>query len=243
MKSMTKRARTILFILFVFLFILMAPAVVFYSQGYRVDFDNRKIVRTGGFYFKVVPSRAEVYLNNELKKNTSIITNSVFIENLLPKTYEVEIKRSGYHPWKKTLEVKEKEVTDAKNITLFPQNPQFTILNQAPPKITASATSADKNKIVESDNYEIWVMLSEKKEKIFLTRFSEKISDIFWLNNDYLIFVVGNKIKIAEIDNRDGLNIVDLAELEKPKIFWDKDAKKLYVISEEKTYLLESLLP
>lgn len=240
---MTKRTRTVIFILFVVLFILIAPLVVFYSQGYRLDFKEMKIVQTGGLYFRVTPGRADVYLNGKIRRGTSIITNSAFIENLLPQNYEIEIKKDGYYSWGKTLQVKEKEVTEAKNIILFPVNAQFAIINMAPPKIASFTTSTDKKKVIEYNNYEIQVNFSEKNEKIFLTRFSEKIGNIFWLNDYYLIFNVGNKIKIAEIDNRDGLNIIDLAEFEKPKIVWDRESKKLYVVSEKKIYLLENLLP
>ncbi|MBI2042081.1 MAG: hypothetical protein HYT20_03660 [Candidatus Nealsonbacteria bacterium] len=251
---MTKRTRTTIFILFVFLFILGAPSAVFYSQGYRVDFNapdgGLKIVQTGGLYFKVAPDRADVYINGKLTKGTSMLTNAAYIENLLPKNYDIEIKKDGYYSWEKTLEVKEKEVTEAENITLFPVSPQFAVIGQAPQKIIASATSTDKEKIIGSNGYEIWITflkdnppIGRQGEKIFLTRFSEKIGDIFWLNNYYLIFNVGNKIKITEIDNRGGLNIVDLAEFPKPQITWDKNAKKLYVLSDGKTYLLENLLP
>ena len=171
-----------------------------------------------------------------------MITNTAYIENLLPKNYEIEIKKDGFYAWKKTLEVREKEVTKAENIILLPQNIAFTAVDKIP-KIGTSATSTDKEKVVESDGYEMSVNFLEKKEKIFLTRFSEKIGNIFWLNDYYLIFNVGNKIKIGEIDNRDGLNIIDLAEFEKPSIVWDKDLKKLYVASGNKSYLLENLLP
>lgn len=247
---MTKRARTFIFILFVLLFISAAPSAVFYSQGYRIDFARKKVVQTGGLYFKVAPGRADIYLNDKLKKSTSMITNSAYIENLLPQKYKIEIKRPGYHPWIKNLEVKEREVTEAKNIILFAENPEFAATNQTLPKITAVATSTDKKKVVESDGYEIWVSILEndpplgsRGEKMFLTRFSEKIGNIFWLNDYYLIFSAGNKVKVAEIDNRDRPNIIDLAEFEKPEIAWDKNAKKLYVVSEKKTYLLENLFP
>ncbi|MBI2626160.1 MAG: hypothetical protein HYW69_01030 [Candidatus Nealsonbacteria bacterium] len=240
---MTKRSRTILFIISVLLFLSATPSVIFYSQGYRVDFETKKIVKTGGLSFRVLPGKAQVYLNGQLEKSTSMLTNSVFIENLLPKTYEIEIKKEGYHPWKKNLEVKEAMVAEAENITLFPQNPQFVATNQNISKIKASATSTDKKKAIESDGYELWVIFLEGEERVFLTRFSEKIENIFWLNDYYLIFNAGDKIKIAEIDDRDGLNIIDLAEFKSPEIFWDKDAKKLYVVSGKKTYLLEHLLP
>ena len=242
MELMTKRDRTVIFLICIFLFVLIAPSVIFYSQGYRVNFEQKKIVQTGGFYFKVMPSRAEIYLNGKLKKSTSMITSAAYIENLLPQKYKIEIKKDDFYAWEKTLEVREKEVTKAENIILLPQNIAFTAVDKIP-KIGTSATSTDKEKVVESDGYEISVILLEKKEKIFLTRFSEKIGNIFWLNDYYLIFNVGNKIKIGEIDTRDGLNTIDLAEFEKPSIVWDKDSKKLYVASGNKSYLLENLLP
>lgn len=248
---MTEKTRTVLFVIFVFLFLSLTPSVIFYSQGYRINFEEKKVVRTGAFYFKTSPGRAEVYLNGKLKNRTSMLASSVLIENLLPKFYEIEIKKDGYHPWKKTMEIKEKEVTEAKNIILFPRNPQFAVINQKFPAITGSATSSDKNKVIESNGYEIWVNLVGESasaplsgaDKVFLTRFSEKIGGIFWLNDYYLIFNVGDKIKIAEIDHRDKPNVIDFAEFKNPEILWDAAAKKLYVLSEKKLYLLENLLP
>ena len=255
---MEKRTRTVLFIICVVIFALAAPVVVFYSQGYRFDFETKKIVQTGAFYFKVLPRNAEVWLNNKSKVKTSIFTNSALIENLMPKTYGVEIKKQGYHAWQKNLEVREKQVTEAKNVTLIPKNPNFIILATSTKEvlditseIEMVATSSDKNKLIEFNDYEIWISLIESRtvqsqteeEKIFITRFSEKIDKVFWLNNYYMIFNVGNKIKVAEIDDRDRINIVDLVEFESPKIFWSEKTKKLYVLSQNNLYLSENLLP
>ena len=247
---MSKKARTILFIICVCLFFATAPAVILYSQGFRFDFEGKKIVQTGALYFKVSPRSAEVYLNNKLKTKTSMITGSVLIETLMPKTYQVKIKKEGYYPWQKNLEIKEAQVTEAKNIVLIPKNSDFTLSNQKAEEISeivseiaVTATSSDEKKVIESNNYEIWILFLEEKEKIFLTRFSEKIGNVFWLTDHYLIFNVGNKIKVAEIDNRDRINMFDLAEFEKPEIFWSKKDRKLYVLSEEGIYISENLLP
>lgn len=110
--------------------------------------------------------------------------------------------------------------------------------------------SYDPPKMVYLNNYEIWVLFLEKKyeqpqkeagEKLFITRFSEKIDDIFWYTNHYLIFNAGDKIKVAEIDDRDRINIVDLTEFKEPKIFWSN--KKLYILSEENLHVSEELTP
>jgi len=110
--------------------------------------------------------------------------------------------------------------------------------------------SSDSKKLVYFNDYEIWVLFLEKKygqpqkeagEQLFITRFSEKIDDVFWYTDHYLIFNAGNKLKIAEIDDRDKINIVDLAEFKNPEIFWAN--KKLYVLSEENLYVSEELTP
>jgi len=112
--------------------------------------------------------------------------------------------------------------------------------------------SPDLNKLVFSSKSEIWILflkdsdspfLYQKGDKVFLTRISEKIDNIFWLNSYYLIFNSGSKIKIAEIDDRDGISIIEIAEFESPKIFWNKTDKKLYILSNGNLYSSTPLLP
>jgi len=125
---MKKKSRTILFIICIFLFVLVAPVAILYSQGYRIDFEENKISQTGGLYFKILPKQAEVYLGCELEKKTDFFFGSALIENLLPGEYQIEVKKEGYHSWQKTLEIKEKQVAEAKNIVLFPEDPGIKVL-------------------------------------------------------------------------------------------------------------------
>jgi hypothetical protein len=460
---------------------LVTSGVILYSLGYRFNFQSKKITQTGGFYFKVLPKNAEIYLNGKLAKKTDFFFGVGFIKNLLPEEYEVEIKKDGFHPWKKTLEIKEKQVTEFKNIILFPENPPFNILTKdvkdlffspdgkkiilktettsspekkvgwalkifdleknaenplieesdiskkgagfsdlkyspdskkillkteqkeelkyllldleknpiastsldflgsdvidisfhpsdpqkifftksvfeetptkgkvskiylfgadfntkeiskeisrglitydistdsiywlsqdgylfksdfsgkAQEKLNAEPIflkneieyqlfvklpiillkeggalylfnqdskkfikisdsvkgfnfSPDSQKIVYFNNFEIFILFFEKTSaelpteagrKLFLTRFSEKIGDVFWLNSHYLIFNVEDKLKISEIDERN-INIWDLADFQEPKIFWSDFNKKLYLLSKEGLFVLENLLP
>ena len=191
-----------------------------------------------------------MYVNDKLKDTTSIFTNSSLLENLLPKTYAIEVSKDGYYSWQKTLGVEEGRVTEAKNITLIPKIPALTKLDATSleiqnmvSKFKITATSSDEQKIFEADKHEIWVEFIREEEKIFLIRFSETIGKVFWLNDYYLIFNVGDKIKVAEIDDRDRLNVVDIAELKTPEIFWDSLNGKLYVLSEKILYVSERLLP
>ena len=483
---MTRKIRNILFLVLAVLFLIATPLTILYSLGWRFDWETKKIVQTGVFYFKVWPKNVQIYLNGKLKKKTDLFFGSSLIENLRPKKYEIEIKKEGFHSWKKTLEIEGKEVTEAQNIVLIPKNPKFNTVAQgtknfffspdnkkiileeklpspqpfslaepnpstwslkllelnknikshlinekdisekgvqlinlkfspdskrillkveaegkilyylleinrtpavlipldflnlaiediyfdpldsenlfilSPPKnkigeegkelskvdiikrkisplplkdviafsisgnniyylsssgfllksdfsfrqqnslnlipfhldkekkykikvfnsvvfleesnkdsnvlyllnkgakafqkffesIKNFRVSPDSQKVVYFSDYEIWILFLEKisefpqkeaGERLFISRFSEKISDAFWYTNHYLIFNVGNKIKVAEIDDRDRINIVDLAEFKKPRIFWAN--KKLFVLSEENLYVSEELSP
>jgi len=462
---MTKRTRTILFSICALLFLIFAPLIIFYCQGYRFDFDSKKIVQTGGLYFKIWPKRAKIYLNGKLKKKTDFLFGSALIEDLLPKKYDIEIKKEGYHSWKKTLEINEKKVTESKNIYLVPENPIFNDLVEnvdsfwvSPDgrKITWKETkenswalkifeperelkthlineedlkeenktsveildlkfspnlerlllkikrgketeyliadieggstnliwldflgkdikeiyfhpnsqqkiflntandlfevdlitkeksrvlndliahqiynrdiffisddgflfrtnlsgeiqerlnsepfplddksrcrlqlkgsgvfllendvvysldkesekfekllsgiknfeiSPDNKKIFFSSDHEIWILFLEKTvdqpqksagERMFLTRFSKNITNPFWWTSHYLIFNVEGEIKIAEIDDRDRINIVDLTNFRESKIFFNRVDKKLYILSARNIFVSEPLLP
>ena len=161
---MTRKFRTILFLICVFLLFSTAPSVILYSQGYRIDFANKKIVQTGALYFKIIPKSVEInvkpitqepfshsLMNKEIKKQTNFLTGSTLIENLLPATYEIEIKKQNYHDWKKSLKVEEKLVTENKNLILVPKNPDFMLLHK---NIESVWLSPNKEKIIIQKNTE-----------------------------------------------------------------------------------------
>ena len=102
------------------------------------------------------------------------------------------------------------------------------------------------------NDYEIWVLFLEHQyeqpqkgtnEKLFITRFSEKIDEVFWYTNHYLIFNTGDKIKVAEIDDRDRINIVELVEFKEPEIFWNQKDKKLYILIGGTLFSSEKIAP
>jgi hypothetical protein len=110
--------------------------------------------------------------------------------------------------------------------------------------------SPDKKKLVFFSPFEIWVFYLQeiteppvKKvgDKVFLNRFSKEIGDLFWLSSDYLVFNLGDEIKAMEIDERDTINLVDLANFKNPQIFFDLGKKKLYILSEKNLYQSQPL--
>lgn len=426
---MNLKSRKLLFLFCFFLFVIIAPFSILYSQGYRIDLESNgiKITQTGGLFLRIQPKEAEIYLNSKLRKKTDFLFASALIENLIPKKYDVLVKKQGYHSWYKQLEIEEKKVTAIENILLIPENPEFEIVatnvndfyaipnskklivkeindygwalklydidkkikshlieekeiyskgaNLLNLKISlnsknilleigmkeqiknfvikidegASSLTEDKTlkdlpeniatcEFLEEKNYcldnngnlfesnknfeeeaklsenpfpvqlereyiletqgnliflksdeklylfnyelktfelfiehykgiklspnserlvyfsehEVWIMfLTDQKsqpykkagDKIFLMRLSDKINDINWLNSDYIILSNDNKILVSEIDERNNVNIVDLADFNNHKAFFNQSDKKLYLLSNNNIYQSIKLIP
>ncbi|MDO8424626.1 MAG: PEGA domain-containing protein [bacterium] len=106
--------------------------MVLHSQGYRFDFNpppgGRILTQTGGIFLKASPRQADVYLDGKFIKKTDFFFGSILIENLLPKFYKIRVEKEGYFPWEKTLEVREKEVSEAKLVILIPRDNDFKAL-------------------------------------------------------------------------------------------------------------------
>jgi len=445
---MNSQKRKILFLSFFLAFLIVTPVALLYSQGYRFDWQNFELVQTGALYFRVTPREVDILIISEKKNKiiaqvqTSFFFGTAYIPNLLPGNYHLVVSKEGYHPWQKSLGVEEKRITEIKNITLLPLNPNFSLIeegvlnffplsgqnrvallkekgeewqvliydqrfrepliitekgiapdssfveilsfpntdniiinietsylvvnpeNNAPlltlqgvtnPVINNNTVFYKKNRDLVSFNYQteasltlaenvrtfalrqdgalFWLSqagflfkngqiiqkipfpLKEKKEyeilfpnrqaiairennafffleddgfskvfnsphhpvtspnlkklvnfneheirilfledkddqprrkkgdNLFLTRFSEKIGEVHWLTSHYLIFNIGNNIKVMEIDNRDNINIIDLAYFENPKIYFHYPTGRLYLFSNEKFFVSEKLIP
>ncbi|MBI1866685.1 MAG: PEGA domain-containing protein [Candidatus Staskawiczbacteria bacterium] len=355
---MTRKIRFLILVICVALFFIAAPYIITYSLGYRIDFEQKKLVITGGIYVKALPQGADIIVDSKISNRTSLLSPTVFVQNLLPKQHSILIKKDGYHDYKKTLEVKEKEVIRLERVVLFKEkipfedltdktnspflkkdqeqifiikngdlyknspekslailkkiisfevsgnniiwlgldgflyssnqdgnntdklsqtplkvdnnssykiviaaqniflleNNNFLLLNQKTKKFETFYSlvknfkiSPDGQKILYYNESEIMYsyLNSDNPEKIFLNRFSEKIEECFWLGDNYLIFNIGEKIIISEIDNRDNINMITLQQTLSPgdKIFFNQQDKKLYILTGNNILVSERLIP
>ena len=64
----------------------------------------------------------------------------------------------------------------------------------------------------------------------------EKLSQAAWYSktNQHIIFVVGNEVKITELDDRDKRNTVNIFSSENPEIFYSDWNEKLYILSQNR---------
>jgi hypothetical protein len=321
---MTHRTRRLIFCSIVVFFILATPTILLYAWGYSFDWQEKKIVLTGGLYLKSTPKKADIYLNGKLKDQTPS-----FIKRLVPKDYQIEIAKEGFHSWSKKLKVESKIVTEAKNILLVPQNPDTEIVldelttdfsieeflnqeesnnvfyiqkpsyilyktdqnNSFQEQISSTPLPDEEYEIIASPNEriavlsetgklylldqeersfeligqnvkgvqfakdnkkllyftssEIWVCYLEnitnqvsKKigQKELITRLSQEIKQAIWHSktNQHIIFLVGQDVKIVELDGREERNIVDVLKTDSSQIFYQSEENKVYFIQDGK---------
>jgi len=114
--------------------------------------------------------------------------------------------------------------------------------------IKNAALSDDNKKILFWTENEIWVyylndILTQpyKKtgDKELITRYGQQISQaIFYPDNEHITFVVGDQIKITELDDRDVLNIIDFISATQPQIYFDRQNNYFYYLTENKLFRL-----
>lgn len=107
--------RRVLLWVFVLAFLVLAPAVVFYTAGYRWNPKKGIIERNGTLILDTNPSAATVTLNGKIGRDRTPVT----LQNVAPGTYRIRLELDGFAPWEKTLEVRAERVTFVNNVWLW----------------------------------------------------------------------------------------------------------------------------
>lgn len=107
--------RRLWLLLLVLVFAVTAPAVVFYTAGYRWNPKKWTIERNGTLIFDTTPSGASIFLDNNLLTSRTPLTR----QDIAPGTYRVRLEKEGHHPWEKTIEVRPERATFVTDIWLW----------------------------------------------------------------------------------------------------------------------------
>src|SRR3989344_7009217 len=149
---MTRRFRRVIFFIFVCFFIAASVIVVFFAQGYRIDFKSLTFVKTGGIFVETSINDAKIYVDDKYIESTNgILNHNTLIEGLTPKAYNVFIYKENYYPWNKVVEVKSGTVIGLNNVILFPLVPEKSKIIDLPVQ-TISEFSVEKNTVKIKDN-------------------------------------------------------------------------------------------
>ena len=123
---MTSTQRRLYLLFFVGLFLVTAPVLVLFAQGYRFDRQGRIFVYSGSITVKSWPRDIDIYVNNKKqdKKKLNAINSSYTINGVRPGKYEIRCEKEGYTSWAKTIEVHSGVSTEMWNVVLFPKAKQ-----------------------------------------------------------------------------------------------------------------------
>lgn len=163
---MTLKTRRAIFYTLFTIFIPLSLGVIFYSQGWRINFENFSVSKTGAIYIETSPKNVNIKLNNKnIPDQSGLIKNGTFISALLPKNYQIEIGENGYLAYRKNLKVEPSVVAELINVILIPQKIEKT---EAIKKIKG-------DEIINSDAKRI-IVKNPQNKTFYLYKFNEPIA-------------------------------------------------------------------
>ncbi len=123
--------------------------VALIARGYQFDTGTFAFIANGILVAKSDPDGASIIIDGDLKSATN--TNL----KLAPKKYDVEIKKDGYLPWKKSLTIEKEEVTQV-TAHLFKTAPSFSPVTYK--GAVNPVVSSDFSKIAYVNDEGLWIM-------------------------------------------------------------------------------------
>mgnify|MGYP001564906783 CR=1 FL=1 len=186
------------------LMFLIGISIIFYAHGYKFNFKNFKIIKTGIIYVSSEQREANLYVNGVL-----VAPKLPFAYGCLPGFYNLEIKKDGYQSWKSRIQVTAEKVSSFDYIVLFKNNiskeqtSDAGVINQL---ISPNDELFRSNNTIYYNDYEIW------EGQNLVARFSKPINRAIWFSDNYhIIYQQGDEIRVIE---KTGTNDTFLIRLE-----------------------------
>lgn len=130
LQPLPMRHRRRMFFMLLVLFIVVLPILFLYATGYRFNFLSEEAVfmSTGGMYIAAERTGVEIYIDNELVRETRTFRRAFYAQGLLPGVHRVHVQKPEHHTWVKELPVYPHLVTEAEAFTM-PLVPQVRIIS------------------------------------------------------------------------------------------------------------------
>lgn len=179
---MHKILRYLFILLSLLVFLIIAPIIILYVSGTKLDIGNRDYKPTGIFTAITEPSKATISLNQGNSEQTPAT-----IRFLTQGEYDVQITKDDYFDWRKRLPVESNQVTYAHEgvpAVYLVKKPQPTIL--APQGVT-SFVLTDNIVWFATENRINWQSISDKKPQSVQLPFTPRSISIITSNQSYLL--------------------------------------------------------
>ncbi len=223
--------------------VLLTVTIFLLSKGYRINFSKRAISKTGAIIVRSQPSGATVLLNGE---NIGKTTKSRVVES---GEYDVSVKKDKYREWKKHVSVAEERPTqllpwliseDLRKYTVWEskQLVEKSWINEKKDvalvllKENGGIYSLWRYKIergmfdISSNPVKVW---ETENPNIEISLAPDGVLALLTINKDTELQAVHvvDSTNIAVTTN----NLLNLTNINDPKISWSKDSKNLIIES------------
>jgi hypothetical protein len=208
---MEKIRRSIFFWTLTVLFFIIAPSLVLYARGYRIDFQKGVFVYSGTITLKTNPEDVQISLNGKLEKATaSRINNSLNVAGLIPREYHLTVSAPGFNDWSKKTEVHsgvssefwnilltrreyEKTAYAASSVEKFfisPEDKFIALENQNDEATIINIFDIKNNEMRQSYSFPDWQFITEERKE-----------NIEWSpREDYLLIPLEKKMLIKNTE-------------------------------------------
>jgi len=201
---------------------LISLFLIYYVQGYRVDWKNMSLIQTGVMVLFTDPAPDRIVINGEEQE----VDNELAL-SLTPGHYDVEISKEGFSTWQRSLNVGSEIVASEKDIILFRTNPETTTLLE---QKNIDLINAPDTTLVEfapqelhSNGHEIWVNSN------LVTRFSKDATNVKWYPDmAHIMYQMDDEIRIIEATGYNDTLLVKLSSDSLSRFAIGGKGKELY---------------
>lgn len=174
--------RRILPWIFTVTFFVTAPAVIFYTAGYRWNPKKEKVERQGTLILDTQPNGARIFIDDVDIDKTTPLT----LQNVTPGRHHIHFEYPGYTSWEKRLDVYPERVTFADTVHLWKKSSAQLLSSisakyiETVPEETSFIITTENNK---ETSFNLW---SPGKASDSLFRISFTINErplFFWRDN------------------------------------------------------------
>ncbi|HFC77045.1 MAG TPA: carboxypeptidase regulatory-like domain-containing protein, partial [Candidatus Moranbacteria bacterium] len=99
--------KRIFFWILVISFLATAPAIVFYTMGYRFSMERGIFVYSGSITLKPTPREVNVFIDDKQvsKGVINFLNYSYHIDGLTPGAHSLRVEAPGYYEWFKKVHI------------------------------------------------------------------------------------------------------------------------------------------
>lgn len=120
-QPLSYRHRFLFFYLLLAVFVAALPFLILYATGYKLGWGD-SLKPTGGLYVAAERSGVQIFIDDQLVRETRIFRRAFYAQGLEAGTHKVHLQKAGHHTWTKELPVYAHLVTEAQafNLPLVP---------------------------------------------------------------------------------------------------------------------------